>query len=117
MIETDQAIATKVLKIANSAYYGMSGKISSIQHATTVLGIKTMGEIVAVAGLAQNFAAVSSLVTTGIQKGHMKMHLLNMLNQLGANSIEKEKLTEYFKTNSVNHRGVADALYQLRKPS
>lgn len=50
LIETDQAIATKVLKIANSAYYGMSGKISSIQHAATVLGNKTMGEIVTVAG-------------------------------------------------------------------
>ena len=35
-------------------------------------------EIVAVAGLAQNFAALHSLVTSGIQKGHMKMHLLNI---------------------------------------
>jgi len=34
-------------------------------------------EIIAVAGLAQNFAAVKSLVTTGIQKGHMKMHLFS----------------------------------------
>ncbi len=42
-------------------------------------------EIVAVAGLAQNFAALRSLVTSGIQKGHMKMHLFNILNQLGAN--------------------------------
>ena len=31
-------------------------------------------------GLAQNFGAIKSLVTTGIQKGHMKMHLLNILN-------------------------------------
>jgi hydroxymethylglutaryl-CoA reductase len=30
--------------------------------------------ILAVSGLAQNFAALRSLVTTGIQKGHMKMH-------------------------------------------
>ena len=50
MIETDQAIATKVLKVANSAYYGMSGRISSIQHAAIVLGNKAIGEIVAIAG-------------------------------------------------------------------
>ncbi|MCB0466413.1 MAG: hydroxymethylglutaryl-CoA reductase, degradative, partial [Aequorivita sp.] len=38
---------------------------------------KDLMKIIAVAGLAQNFAAVRSLVTTGIQKGHMKMHLMN----------------------------------------
>lgn len=49
-IETDQAIAAKVLRIANSAYYGMGGKISSVQHASVVLGYKTLGEIVTIAG-------------------------------------------------------------------
>lgn len=71
-------------------------------------------QIVAVAGLAQNFAAVSSLVTTGIQKGHMKMHLLNILNQLGANENEKATLVEYFKTNPVTHHGVELQLKNLR---
>jgi len=72
-------------------------------------------QIIAVAGLAQNFAAVSSLVTTGIQKGHMKMHLLNILNQLGANENEKATLVDYFKTNPVTHHGVELQLYQIRK--
>ena len=49
-IETDQVIASKVLKIANSAYYGMSGKITSIRHAAIVLGYKILGEIVITAG-------------------------------------------------------------------
>ena len=49
-IETDQGIATKVLKVANSAYYGMSGKISSISHASVVLGHKILGEVVMLAG-------------------------------------------------------------------
>ncbi len=50
VIETDQAIATKVLKVANSSYFGMSGKISSISHASVVLGHKILGEIVTLAG-------------------------------------------------------------------
>ena len=50
LIETDQAIAAKVLKMANSAYYGMSGKVSSIQHAAVVLGDKALGELVTLAG-------------------------------------------------------------------
>ena len=60
-------------------------------------------QIIAVAGLAQNFAAVRSLVTSGIQQGHMKMHLLNILNQLDATAKQKEQAIEFFKTNTVSH--------------
>lgn len=72
-------------------------------------------QIVAVAGLAQNFAAVRSLVTTGIQQGHMKMHLLNILNQLGATTEEKTNLTNHFKNNAATHNAVVEAFENLRK--
>jgi len=72
-------------------------------------------QIVAVAGLAQNFAAVRSLVTTGIQQGHMKMHLLNILNQLGATNEEKKTLTNHFKANAATHSAVVEAFENLRK--
>ncbi len=75
---------------------------------------KELMQIVAAAGLAQNFAALRSLTTTGIQKGHMKMHLLNILNQLQANPNEKEQLITHFKTHSVSHRAVVEALKKLR---
>lgn len=71
-------------------------------------------QIVAVAGLAQNFAAVRSLVTTGIQEGHMKMHLLNILNQLGATEQEKTTLTNHFKKNTATHSSVVKAFENLR---
>jgi len=44
---------------------------------TKILGVSTAQElscVLAVAGLAQNFAAMRALVTEGIQKGHMKLH-------------------------------------------
>jgi hydroxymethylglutaryl-CoA reductase len=75
---------------------------------------KELMQIVAVAGLAQNFAAVRSLVTTGIQEGHMKMHLLNILNQLGATEQEKTTLTNHFKTNAATHNAVVEAFEKLR---
>ncbi|UCD61955.1 MAG: hydroxymethylglutaryl-CoA reductase, degradative [Flavobacteriaceae bacterium] len=71
-------------------------------------------QIVAVAGLAQNFAAVRSLVTTGIQEGHMKMHLLNILNQMNATDDEKKTLVAYFKKNAATHSAVVEALQNLR---
>ena len=76
---------------------------------------KELMKIVAVAGLAQNFAAVRSLVTTGIQEGHMKMHLLNILNQLGATNQEKKTLTIHFKNNAATHNAVVEAFENLRK--
>ena len=72
-------------------------------------------QIIAVSGLAQNFAALRSLVTTGIQKGHMKMHLLNILNQLGTTDSEKEAMVEYFRTNVVSFNAVEQALTAWRK--
>ena len=75
---------------------------------------KELMQIVAVAGLAQNFAALRSLTTTGIQEGHMKMHLMNILNQFEATETEKSTLTEYFKTNAVTHSSVVEAIQKLR---
>ena len=72
---------------------------------------KKLMEIVAVAGLAQNFAALRSLVTSGIQKGHMKMHLFNILNQLGAKPAQKEAALNYFKKNIVSVKAVSDFLH------
>ena len=52
LFETDQAIAAKILKIANSPYYGYSGKITSIQRASVILGHKTLVELLSVIGTA-----------------------------------------------------------------
>lgn len=78
---------------------------------------KELMQVVAVAGLAQNFAAVSSLVTTGIQEGHMKMHLLNILNQMGASEMEKKQIVDYFKKHTVTHSAVVEAFEKLRSNS
>lgn len=72
-------------------------------------------KIVAVAGLAQNFAALRSLTTTGIQEGHMKMHLMNILNQLNATAEEKINAVAYFKTNVTSHSAVVDFIENNRK--
>ena len=71
-------------------------------------------QIVAVAGLAQNFAALRSLVTTGIQKGHMKMHLMNILNQLEATTSEMDTAIFHFKDNPIIHSSVVSFMKKLR---
>ena len=49
VIEADQAIATKVLKLANSAFYSIMGRVTSIQHAAMVLGTKTLYQVLQIA--------------------------------------------------------------------
>lgn len=71
--------------------------------------------IVASVGLAQNFAALRSLTTKGIQEGHMKMHLNNILNQHHATPDERIKVSAYFAANSISHSSVAEFLTELRK--
>lgn len=75
---------------------------------------KVLMMIIAATGLAQNFAAVRSLVTTGIQDGHMRLHLGNILSRLAASEAEKEKAFSYFKDKTVSVANVRQYLDSLR---
>ncbi|XOD67496.1 MAG: hydroxymethylglutaryl-CoA reductase, degradative [Flavobacteriales bacterium Tduv] len=95
----------------------------TILHPLVKLSLKMLGnpsakklmEIIAVSGLAQNFAALRSLVTTGIQKGHMKMHLFNILNQLKATESEKKYFINFFKNKTVSHHLVLKEWKKLKE--
>ncbi|NBL64588.1 hydroxymethylglutaryl-CoA reductase, degradative [Flavobacterium sp. NST-5] len=76
---------------------------------------KELMQIVAAAGLAQNFAALRSLTTNGIQEGHMKMHLGNIINQLQANETERILILDHFREKAVTHAAVVEYVGHLRK--
>ena len=83
-----------------------------------LLGNPTAKELMMIAatmGLANNFSAVRSLTTKGIQAGHMKMHLNNILNQLNASDEDKKKAREFFKDKTVSYAGVEQYLESLKK--
>ncbi|MAJ32645.1 MAG: hydroxymethylglutaryl-CoA reductase, degradative [Flavobacteriaceae bacterium] len=106
------------LPLALGTVGGLTKLHPLVRLAMGILGnpnAKELMKITAVAGLAQNFAAVKSLVTTGIQKGHMKMHLLNILNGFGATTEEKNQLIAHFKNETVSNAAVQKALEELRK--
>jgi len=100
---------------------GTVGGITSL-HPMVRFGLDLLGNpnatelmgITAVTGLAQNFSAIRSLVTSGIQKGHMKMHLLNILNQLNANEKEKNAVIRYFEKDTVSHSKVVELVENMR---
>jgi hydroxymethylglutaryl-CoA reductase len=77
-------------------------------------GAEELMMIAAATGLAQNFAAVRSLITTGIQAGHMKMHLNNILTHFHATEVEQEQALKYFDSHKVSFSEVRKFLEEIR---
>ncbi len=77
-------------------------------------GAEELMMIASAVGLANNYAAVKSLVTKGIQKGHMKMHLFNILNVFNADEQEKRQAVEYFRHEKVSYNSVSRFLEGIR---
>ena len=46
IIETDPAIVAGILKVANSAYYGFRGKVTTIQHASSLFGTRRLADLI-----------------------------------------------------------------------
>jgi hydroxymethylglutaryl-CoA reductase len=97
------------LPLAIGTVGGLTALHPLAKRSLEVLGQPSARElmmIVAAVGLAQNFAAVRSLVTTGIQRGHMKMHLTNILNHLGATDAQATAAQAHFAEQTVSFSAV-----------
>ena len=117
-IENDIFIFSIEVPLAIGTVGGLTGIHPLVKFGLLLLqnpSAKKLMEIIAVAGLAQNFAALRSLVTTGIQKGHMKMHLANILNKLEATPSESEQALTYFEQKAISNNAVTSFLNQLRE--
>lgn len=97
---------------------GLTSLHPLVKVALEILGKPSAQElmkVVAVTGLAQNFAALRSLTTTGIQEGHMKMHINNILNQFQTTSEERKIIKSHFENNAISHSAVVSFIENLRK--
>ena len=100
---------------------GTVGGLTSLhplaKQSLELLGKPTAEELMMIAsamGLANNFSAIRSLVTKGIQRGHMKMHLMNILNHFQATEKEKKLAIEFFKSQVVTFSSVSEFLKETR---
>jgi hydroxymethylglutaryl-CoA reductase len=117
-IENDTFVFEADFPLALGTVGGLTSLHPLSKLAMQILGNPTaekLMKVTAVAGLAQNFAALHSLVTTGIQVGHMKMHLVNMLEQIGATDDEKKVLRKEFSDKTPGFSSLRESLKVLRK--
>lgn len=99
VLGADVALAAKVMKLANSAYFGLSGRVTSLQLAVTVVGFNTVRSVATVAlagidgteGLPEGFwttslhlAAAAGTLGPLFQTGTGDALSLGLLAQLGA---------------------------------
>ncbi|MGB0838316.1 MAG: hydroxymethylglutaryl-CoA reductase, degradative [Flavobacteriaceae bacterium] len=99
------------LPLALGTVGGLTALHPLAQFAMDLLGRPNASElmqITAAVGLAQNFGALRALVTSGIQKGHMKMHLSNILNQEEVFGDLRLKIEDYFKDRTITHKEVLE---------
>ncbi len=61
VMENDQAIAAKILKLVNSAFFGLRSKVGNIPHAITLLGFNTVRNAVLSVSVIKAFSNISDM--------------------------------------------------------
>jgi putative nucleotidyltransferase with HDIG domain len=117
VIETDQAIVTRILKIANSPYYGLSGKVSSVQHAAVILGSKTLMEMLNLACSTEILG--KTLTGYNLDAGDLWVHSLAVAagSQIIAKRVSPELEQDAFSAGLIHDVGklILDPYIQERK--
>jgi len=116
-IENDIFTFSLTLPMAIGTIGGLTNLHPLAKKSLAILGepdAPLLMQIIAAVGLAQNFAAVKSLITSGIQEGHMRMHLMNILVHLQATDIEKNNAVDHFKHIPVSFSSVREYLESTR---
>ncbi|HAF27899.1 MAG TPA: hydroxymethylglutaryl-CoA reductase, degradative [Bacteroidales bacterium] len=118
-LEINENIFRYTLKIPMAL--GTVGGLTTM-HPLAKLSLEILGnpsapelmKITAAVGLASTFSAVKALTTSGIQKGHMRFHLNNILNSLNADDTVKAKASDHFKNTNVSYKAVQDFLESFK---
>ena len=117
-IENDEFTFWMEIPLAIGTVGGLTSLHPMVKIALDILekpSAHQLMQIVASVGLAQNFAALRSLTTTGIQEGHMKMHINNILNQFKTSAGERKLIRNHFEKQTISHAAVVAFIENLRK--
>ena len=102
ILATDQALAARVLTIANSAFYGLRRQVATINEAAILLGIRTIRNLALTASMSG--LAKQSVSGYGLPRGELFKHSLAMAN------VSKHVSTE-------TNKSIPDEAYTAWTPS
>ena len=96
-LETEELVGEMTLPMPVATKGGSIGLNPRVALSHELLGnpsAKELAQIIVSIGLAQNFAALKALVSTGIQQGHMKLQAKSLALLAGASESEVAPLVE-----------------------
>lgn len=94
LIMSDQSLAAKVLRLVNSAYYGIRNKVASVKQAIVILGFNTLKSLALSTAIMDKFATTGTI--EGFSRGMFWKHSLGVAitNRLIARRIVTQKEME-----------------------
>ena len=106
ILEKDPPLAMKVLKIANSAYYGMQDKITSLRHAVVVIGLEQLNAI------ALSFSVIKAVNTNQEQR---KLNWKSFWEHSSATGTIAQMLAEDLEIHTPSNTYAAGLLHDIGK--
>jgi len=116
-IRNDRFIFSLELPMTVGTVGGVTSLHPMAKRSLEILGNPSAAELMQIAGavgLATNFSAIRSLISGGIQAGHMKMHLSNIMKQLGVTDMERSQIADEFSDRRISFSEVREYLSDLR---
>ncbi len=117
VLENDKFVLKIKLPVAIGTIGGVTGLHPLAKRSLQIMKYPNADQLMSVmaaTGLASNYSAIYSLSTHGIQHGHMRMHLNNILSQLDADEYERKNASEFFQNERISYNKVADYLSKIR---
>jgi putative nucleotidyltransferase with HDIG domain len=106
IITRDQAIAARVVRLVNSAYYGFGGKISSIQQAIMLLGLNTVKNLVLGVSVVKTFAGASDASIFDRQRFWLHSFACATCARQMAKTLNREEPEDFFMAGLLHDIGV-----------
>lgn len=77
IIEEDQVVSARVLKLVNSAFYGIGGRVSTLRHSVSMLGVNMLRGLV----LSSHFLSIDDTGAEGLWEHAVGVS--NLVNKMG----------------------------------
>jgi HD-like signal output (HDOD) protein len=106
IIAKDQAIAARVIRLINSAFYGMGGKVTSIQQAIVMLGLNTVKNLVMGVSVVKLFQDSASASIFDRQKFWMHTFACALGSQAIAKNTGCEHSEDFFLAGLLHDIGI-----------
>ena len=93
-IEKDQAMALKILKLVNSAFYGFKSKISNVKSAVVLLGFNAVRNAIVSISIIENVLVNRGHLGSSIRADDMAFRVVNVLHrlQIGSKTLAAEPI-------------------------